>query len=45
MITDCHVHIQPVEMFNPAALATVKKKRSNFDEVIEFCRSCALAFA
>ncbi|HJX01139.1 MAG TPA: amidohydrolase family protein [Terriglobales bacterium] len=39
MITDCHVHIQPVEMFNPAALATVKKKRSNFDEVIEFCRS------
>jgi predicted TIM-barrel fold metal-dependent hydrolase len=39
MITDCHVHIQPVEMFNPAALATVKKKRPNFDEVIEFCRS------
>ena len=24
---------------DPAALATVKKKRPNFDEVIEFCRS------
>jgi hypothetical protein len=39
MITDCHVHIQPVEMFKPAALATMKKNRANFDEIIEFCRS------
>src|SRR6185437_5454532 len=39
MITDCHVHIQPVEMFKPEALAAMKKKRPNFDEVIEFCRS------
>lgn len=39
MITDCHVHIQPVEMFNPEALAAMKKKRANFDQVIEFCRS------
>jgi predicted TIM-barrel fold metal-dependent hydrolase len=39
LITDCHVHIQPVEMFKPAALATMKKKRANFDQVIEFCRS------
>ena len=39
MITDCHVHIQPVEMFKPAALAVMKKKRANFDEVVEFCRS------
>jgi uncharacterized protein len=39
MITDCHVHIQPVEMFKPAPLATMKKKRANFDQVIEFCRS------
>jgi len=39
MITDCHVHIQPVEMFKPAALATMKRKRANFDQVIEFCRS------
>jgi hypothetical protein len=26
-------------MFKPAALATMKKKRANFDEIIEFCRS------
>src|SRR5947207_150001 len=39
MITDCHVHIQPVEMFKPAALAVMKKKRPNFDEIVEFCRS------
>jgi predicted TIM-barrel fold metal-dependent hydrolase len=39
MITDCHVHIQPVEMFKPEALEAMKKKRANFDKVIEFCRS------
>lgn len=38
-ITDCHVHIQPVEMFRPAALETMKRKRANFDEVVEYCRS------
>lgn len=39
MITDCHIHIQPVEMFKPEALTLMKKKRQNFDEIIEFCRS------
>ena len=39
MITDCHVHIQPVEMFKPEALAIMKKKRPNFDQIVEFCRS------
>lgn len=39
LITDCHVHIQPVEMFKPAALATMKKKRPNFDQIVEFCHS------
>lgn len=39
MITDCHVHIQPVEMFKPEALAIMKKKRANFDQIVEFCRS------
>ena len=38
-ITDCHVHIQPVEMFKPAALEAMKRKRTNYDQVIEFCRS------
>ena len=39
MITDCHIHIQPIEMFKPQALELMKKKRSNFDEIVEFCRS------
>jgi len=39
LITDCHIHIQPIEMFKPAALELMKKKRANFDQVLEFCRS------
>jgi len=39
LITDCHVHIQPIEMFKPAALAAMEKKRANFDEVREYCRN------
>jgi predicted TIM-barrel fold metal-dependent hydrolase len=39
ILTDCHVHIQPLEMFRPAALATMKRKRANFDEIAEYCRS------
>ncbi|MGH9579863.1 MAG: amidohydrolase family protein [Terriglobales bacterium] len=39
MITDCHIHIQPVEMFKAAALEAMKRKRRNFDQIAEFCRS------
>ncbi len=39
MITDCHIHIQPIEMFKPHALELMKKNRPNFDEISEFCRS------
>ena len=39
MITDCHIHIQPVEMFKPGALAAMKKKRANFEQIVEFCGS------
>src|SRR5215475_13373950 len=39
IITDCHVHIQPIEMFNPAALETMKKKRANWEQIIEVSRS------
>lgn len=39
MITDCHVHIQPLEMLKPGALEAFQKKRLNFDQVAEFCRS------
>src|SRR5947208_3300402 len=39
LITDCHIHIQPVEMFKPHALELMKKKRANFEQVAEFCHS------
>jgi len=39
LITDCHIHIQPMEMFKPHALELMKTKRPNFDQIAEFCRS------
>jgi predicted TIM-barrel fold metal-dependent hydrolase len=39
MITDCHIHISPLEMFKPPALELMKQKRPNFEEIREFCRS------
>ncbi|MGH9554995.1 MAG: amidohydrolase family protein [Terriglobales bacterium] len=39
MITDCHVHIMPMHLFKPAALAAIKRKRENFAEIEELCRS------
>ena len=40
MITDCHVHICPLEMFKPEALALMKAKRgAGFAQIEEFCRS------
>jgi predicted TIM-barrel fold metal-dependent hydrolase len=39
LITDCHIHIQPLEMFHASALELMKKKRSNFEQIAEFCRS------
>src|SRR5258708_23020668 len=39
MITDCHIHIQPIEMFKPHALELMKKNRPNFEQIAEFCRS------
>src|ERR1700692_2519962 len=39
LITDCHVHIQPLEMFHASALELMKKKRPNFEQIAEFCRS------
>ncbi len=38
MITDCHVHIQPIELFRPEALELMKRKRANFDAIVEFAR-------
>jgi predicted TIM-barrel fold metal-dependent hydrolase len=39
LITDCHIHIAPMEMFHPQALELVKRKRPNFEQILEFCRS------
>jgi uncharacterized protein len=39
LITDCHVHIQPIEAVHAPALALMRKKRPNFGEIEEFSRS------
>ena len=39
LITDCHIHIQPLEMFTPHALALMKAKRADFAQVEEYCKS------
>jgi hypothetical protein len=39
MITDCHIHIQPMEMFKPEALALIRRGRPDLVEIEEYCRS------
>jgi len=39
VITDCHIHIQPMEMFKSAALEVMKRARGRYDDVLEYCRS------
>ena len=39
MTTDCHIHIQPLHMFRPHALELIKKRRPNFEQIVEFTRS------
>ncbi len=39
LITDCHIHIQPIDLFKPQALALMKKSRKDFDEVAAYCGS------
>jgi uncharacterized protein len=39
VITDCHIHIAPLELFKPHALELMKRKRANFDQIAEYCRS------
>ncbi len=38
-ITDCHIHIQPMEMLKPGAFELIKSKAADFDRVMEFCHS------
>ena len=39
MITDCHIHIAPIDLYKPHALELMKRKRTKFDEIAEYCRS------
>ena len=39
LLTDCHVHIAPMELFKPQPLELIQRKRANFDEIAEYCRS------
>ncbi len=38
-ITDCHIHIQPAEMFKAGPLEVMKKARGRYDDILEYCRS------
>ncbi|MBI2682659.1 MAG: amidohydrolase [Acidobacteriales bacterium] len=37
LITDCHIHIQPVKMFKSAALEVMKRARGRYDDILEYC--------
>jgi hypothetical protein len=39
MITDCHIHIQPYEMFKAGPMEVMKKARGHFEDILEYCRS------
>lgn len=38
-ITDCHIHINPFDQFNPAALALMKRDRPEFEHIAQLARS------
>jgi len=39
LITDCHIHIQPYEMFKPGPIEVMRKARGKFDDIMEYSRS------
>lgn len=39
LITDCHIHIQPYEMFKAGPLEVMRKAWGKFDDIMEYCRS------
>ena len=39
LVTDCHIHIQPYDMFKPGPIEVMKKARGGFDDILEYCRS------
>ncbi len=38
-ITDCHIHIQPLHLFKPAARKLMEAKRPNWQQIEQFCDS------
>jgi predicted TIM-barrel fold metal-dependent hydrolase len=39
LITDCHIHIQPLHLFKPAARELMEAKRPNWRQIEQFCDS------
>ena len=39
MITDCHIHITPMDTYRPQAYALIRDTHPNFEQILEFCRS------
>jgi hypothetical protein len=39
LITDCHIHIHPMEMLRSGALELIKRRRPNFDQIADFGHS------
>lgn len=39
LITDCHIHIQPYEMFKPGPIEVMRKARGKFDDIMEYSSS------
>lgn len=39
MITDCHIHISPHDMFKPAALELMRAKRPNYAEIENYSKA------
>jgi predicted TIM-barrel fold metal-dependent hydrolase len=38
-ISDCHIHIQPLRLFNPGARKLMEAKRPNWQQIVQFCDS------
>lgn len=38
-ITDCHIHIQPYEMFKAGPIEVMRKARGHFEDIMEYSRS------
>ena len=41
MVTDCHIHIEPLELMKPQALELIRGARVNFDEIAGYSSSPA----